>query len=69
MAKRRPAVGDRVEVRAGIYQDCPWRKGVVTDLLSTQFTITHEHQRPDGGWEDRVYYAFYGSEGTDWDFV
>ena len=62
----KPKVGQRVTVRAGAYDDSPWREGVVTDLLSMQFTITHESERPDGGVEERVYYAFYASEGTDW---
>lgn len=69
MAKRKPAVGDKVSVRAGAYDDSPWREGVITDLLAMQFTITHECRRHDGGYEERVYYAFYVSENTDWRFV
>ena len=62
----KPERGETIQIRTGNYDDSPWMEGEVECLLDKQFTVAVKSETPSGRDEDRIYYAFYGSEGYDW---
>ena len=54
----KPAIGEKVRVRMGIYDDSPWAFVTVLDHLSAQFLA--------GTAEGTVVFGLYNQEGESW---